>query len=542
MGSTGSGATDMDYGQYYGFSRMPFGEDSDREIFFRSETHKEALAVTLYGIRKRQGYIVIFGDQGMGKTALIRQVMDHLDERTRVVLISQSHDEYFMFLKELMGKLGLRAKGVTKGSMLHELYEYLTECLRKGENIVVFLDDAHRMKNEIIEELRLMSNFETSETKLIQIVMAGEPELDRRLNSNHMRQIRQRIKILHRLLPLGHDESLQYIEHRLARAGGKQRRCLHARGAGVHLQLCRRDSPKHQCPLRPSPDPGGGAIRKTRVRRGRSSCPEKCGASDPADIPVACERTGRKFGPSIPLALCISGRRGVRGFSGKLLSEPYTRYCAHECRRPAGAEPKSFRRRRGGQGTVPDGIAAGRHAGRETGNPPCSPRRPDHGSGHAGAYRRGYPCQRCRRQGGETPRPSPPDITGLVNATVLDCILEANTEITDINFIKAGSRVMMPKDAEKAEARQAAGRIVRDSCRDVHKLPRSAEVCREHQLRSWQCRHCEKKRCTSEGLVPHPGGSFREQGRGPQGTPITGADNASIGRSRSAPRHFASAK
>ena len=104
--------------------------------------------------------------------------------------------------------------------MLHELYEYLIRCLEKGENVVIFLDDAHRMKDEIIEELRLMSNLETSRTKLIQIVIVGEPELDQRLSAKHLRQIRQRIQILHRLLPLSQDESRQYIEHRLAWAGG----------------------------------------------------------------------------------------------------------------------------------------------------------------------------------------------------------------------------------------------------------------------------------------------------------------------------------
>ncbi len=99
----------MDYGQYYGFSRMPFGEGADREVFFQAETHKEALALMLYGIRERKGYIVIFGEQGMGKSTLIRQVMDQLDERTQVALISQSHDQYYKLLKELMEKLGLRA-------------------------------------------------------------------------------------------------------------------------------------------------------------------------------------------------------------------------------------------------------------------------------------------------------------------------------------------------------------------------------------------------------------------------------------------------
>jgi len=199
---------------------MPFGQDTDREAFFPSETHREALASILYGIRERKGYIVVFGGPGMGKTELIRQAMDRLDEGTRAVVIAETHDRYYQLLKELTGKLGLRIPESSKGPLLHELYEFLIRCLEKGENVVVFLDDAHRMKDEIVEELRLMSNLETSRTKLIQIVILGEPELDRRLGAKHLRQIRQRIQILHRLTPFGPDESRRYIEHRLAWAGG----------------------------------------------------------------------------------------------------------------------------------------------------------------------------------------------------------------------------------------------------------------------------------------------------------------------------------
>ena len=117
----------MDYGQYYGFSRMPFGEGPDREVFFPSETHKEALASMLFGIKERKGYIVIFGGQGMGKTMLIRQVMDRLGEGTRVALIEKAHDRYYALLKELMEQLGLSTTESSKGPMLHELYEIILE-------------------------------------------------------------------------------------------------------------------------------------------------------------------------------------------------------------------------------------------------------------------------------------------------------------------------------------------------------------------------------------------------------------------------------
>ena len=452
----------MDYWQYYGFSRMPFGEGADREVFFRSETHKEALALMLYGIRERKGYIVIIGQQGMGKTTLIRQVMDQLDERTRVALISKSHDLGFTFLKELMEKLGLRTKGVTKGSMLHELYEFLIQCLKKGENIVVFLDDAHRMKDEIIEEVRLMSNFQTSRTKLIQIVIAGEPELDRRLNSMHMRQIRQRIQILHRLLPLGQDESLQYIEHRLACAGGSSGDvftpealasiCKYAGGIPQNINtLC-----DHTLTL--------GAERSEKpISAGTVAAARKTVAPlDPADIAIAVQSRDRKIGPSVPLALRSAGRRGDRGFPGKLLSGPY--------RRPAGVEPKSFRCRRGIQGAVPRGNAAARPAGRKTGNPACSPCLPGHGSGQAGADRRECPCQRGHCNGGGDPYDH--------RHTTLR--LRERNHPGPYPRIKPGDRERRFHQGRQpghsaagrggSEALETPGRIVQYSCRHVHDL------------------------------------------------------------------------
>jgi general secretion pathway protein A len=433
----------MDYWQYYGFSRMPFGEDSDREVFFRSETHKEALALMLYGIRERKGYIVIIGQQGMGKTTLIRQVMDQLDERTRVALISKSHDLGFTFLKELMEKLGLRAKGVTKGSMLHELYEFLIQCLKNGENIVVFLDDAHRMKDEIIEELRLMSNFQTSRTKLIQIVVAGEPELDRRLNSKHMRQIRQRIQILHRLLPLGQDESLQYIEHRLACAGGSSGDvftpealasiCKYAGGIPQNINTLCDQTLTLGAERSEKPISAGtvAAARKTVAPLIRPSTPSHTIAG-----------TGRSALRSpwlyAALAVAVTGVFLGSYFLDRADVQPVLNQKASDAGEAARAQSPA--------GTQPPGLPSEKQ---ET--PPASLAAEATGADKQEPTDANDPVKEVTVTEGATLTTIATRQYGFVNATILDRILESNPEIVNVDFIRAGSQVLLPQDAGEAK-------------------------------------------------------------------------------------------
>ena len=445
----------MDYGQYYGFSRMPFGEGADREVFFRAETHKEALALMLYGIRERKGYIVIFGEQGMGKSTLIRQVMDQLDERTQVALISQSHDQYYTLLKELMEKLGLRAakgaaKDVTKGSMLHELYEHLTQCLKKGQNIVIFLDDAHRMKDEIIEELRLMSNLETSRTKLIQIVIAGEPELSRRLNSKHLRQIRQRIQILHSLLPLGHDESLQYIEHRLAWAGRSSGDvftpealasiCKYAGGVPRNINaLCDRaltlGAERSEKPV------SAGTVGDARkaaapLIRAASSSPATAGAAKSAlrspwlYAALAVAVAGVFMG-----SYYLSPKSGIA--PGSAVVQPAPSQKASEADEAAKAQST--------QGAQAPGLPAEKP---ET--QPAPPAAPAPASVAQETTEANVPVNELTVKEGATLSSIATRYYGFVNATVLDCILESNPEIADVDLVRAGSQVLLPQAVGKA--------------------------------------------------------------------------------------------
>ncbi|HVO65815.1 MAG TPA: AAA family ATPase [Syntrophales bacterium] len=235
----------IDYKQFYGFSASPFNLSTDPKFFFPSESHREALAALLYGINERKGFILILGEKGVGKTAVIHKLitMYHLHQspyfgllgktdmvdrvsktlgyRVKTIFFPRGRITFEQMLKEILYKLDLPLRDEAKGSMMHELYYYLIQCLERNENVVIIIDDAHDISLDVIEELRLLSNLETSKSKLLQIVLVGQPELRTKLCSEVIRQIRQRIVINYEICPLTEEESMDYINHRLKIAGSK---------------------------------------------------------------------------------------------------------------------------------------------------------------------------------------------------------------------------------------------------------------------------------------------------------------------------------
>jgi general secretion pathway protein A len=233
----------IDYKQFYGFSASPFNLSTDPKYFFPADSHKEALASLLYGINERKGFILILGEKGVGKTAVIHKMitMYHLHQspyfgllgkttmvdrvsktlgyRVKTVFFPRGHITFDQMLKEILYKLNLPLRDEAKGSMLHELYYYLIQSLEQDENVVIIIDDAHEISLEAIEELRLLSNLETSKSKLLQIVLVGRPELKTKLRSEVIRQIKQRIVINCEIGPLTEEESMNYINHRLKVVG-----------------------------------------------------------------------------------------------------------------------------------------------------------------------------------------------------------------------------------------------------------------------------------------------------------------------------------
>ena len=208
------------YCDFYHFKENPFHLTPDPRFFFLAESHEEALASILYGICERKGYICIIGGFGMGKTTLIRRALEELEVRkVRAVFLPGATFSIEEILRKIVRDLEIPPGDGKKSSLVRKLNEFLLERLPREENLALLIDEAQELDREVMEELRLLSNLETSSAKLLQIVLVGEPELDVKLNSPGLRQFRQRIVIRREIKPLTPEESREYIEHRLGLVG-----------------------------------------------------------------------------------------------------------------------------------------------------------------------------------------------------------------------------------------------------------------------------------------------------------------------------------
>lgn len=208
-----------DYIQYYSLLKNPFDISPDPNFFFLSETHKEALASLLYVIKERKGFMLLVGEEGTGKTVLINHLIKSLDKDANVVYFSRGDLSYEQILKELLIKLELSPKRINKAAMLFELNDYLIKNLALGKNLILIIDEAFDISGDVLEELRLTSNLETSTSKLLQIIFVGRSKLEKKLNTRGLRQLKQRIGTIGRISRLSPTESIEYINQRLLHAG-----------------------------------------------------------------------------------------------------------------------------------------------------------------------------------------------------------------------------------------------------------------------------------------------------------------------------------
>jgi general secretion pathway protein A len=211
------------YEQFYGLKENPFNVTPNPEYIYLGENHKEALAQLLYGVREKKGFIVITGEVGTGKTTLVHYLLDKLDgnDHTTAAFLFNPKLTVHDFIQYILEDLGVRVQGQTKGEYLHNLHRYLLNAYQKDKRVVLIVDEAHGLAPELLEEIRLLSNLETSKSKLLQIVLIGQPELDRTLSQPEFRQLRQRINLRYYLSPLSAKETKEYIEKRLRIAGAK---------------------------------------------------------------------------------------------------------------------------------------------------------------------------------------------------------------------------------------------------------------------------------------------------------------------------------
>lgn len=212
------------YLDFFGLSEMPFHVTPDPKFLFLTQKHQEALDHLIYGIRERKGFIVLTGEVGCGKTTLCRKLLEELysdDFDTALIINTQITAEQLPQL--IIQELGLEDTVDPKKDPIGQLNVALLKRIEQGKNIVLIIDEAQNLSFEALEQLRLLSNLETDNQKLLQIILMGQPELKDKLNENRLRQLKQRILVYYDLKPLLKKETLQYIQYRLALSGSKGR-------------------------------------------------------------------------------------------------------------------------------------------------------------------------------------------------------------------------------------------------------------------------------------------------------------------------------
>jgi len=210
------------YEQFYGLKENPFNVTPNPDYIYLGENHREALAQLFYGVRERKGFIVITGEVGTGKTTLIHYLLDKMNgNHTKTAFLFNPKLTVDDFIQYILKDLGVRVQGKTKGEYLHNLHRYLLYAYQRDERVILIVDEAQGLRPELLEEIRLLSNLETSRSKLLQIVLLGQPELDKTLSQPDFRQLRQRINLRYHLPPLSEKETKEYIGKRLGIAGAR---------------------------------------------------------------------------------------------------------------------------------------------------------------------------------------------------------------------------------------------------------------------------------------------------------------------------------
>jgi general secretion pathway protein A len=209
------------YLEYYRLSQAPFDITPNPRFLFHSTKHREAFNHMLYGIRERKGFVQLTGEVGAGKTTLCRALLEQLDSNFSTALILNPVLNADELMKAIATEFGLNVKGRDRLETVSAIGEFLLKQIEAGRETVLIIDEAQGLTEELLEQVRLLSNIETDDRKLLQIVLMGQPELRDRLNSPRLKQLRQRITVRFHLAPLSRVEVAQYIQHRLQVSGAK---------------------------------------------------------------------------------------------------------------------------------------------------------------------------------------------------------------------------------------------------------------------------------------------------------------------------------
>ena len=217
------------YEDYYGLEEKPFSLTPDPKYLFKSESHANAYDLLQYAIRRREGFVVITGDIGTGKTTLCRALLERIDRNTFSALVLNPFLSEADLLKLILQDFGVvsredvkrgRLAHISKQELIETLYDFLLSLLPLRAGALLIIDEAQNLPMRMLEQIRILSNLETDKNKLLQIVLVGQLELNPLLKAPQMRQLDQRVSIRYQLQPLTRDEVAAYVRHRLMVAGG----------------------------------------------------------------------------------------------------------------------------------------------------------------------------------------------------------------------------------------------------------------------------------------------------------------------------------
>jgi general secretion pathway protein A len=208
------------YLEFYNLREYPFNITPDPRFLYFATHHKEAYDHLMYGIKSRKGFIELTGEVGSGKTTLCRAVLANLGKDVETALILNPSLTETQLLRAMLNDFGLNnPRGNDRLGYIETLNEFLLEKNREGINVALLIDEAQDLSPQVMEQIRLLSNLETDQQKLIQMVLCGQPELKERLSRPELRQLRQRITVRYHIPPLTLEDTMMYIRHRLWVAG-----------------------------------------------------------------------------------------------------------------------------------------------------------------------------------------------------------------------------------------------------------------------------------------------------------------------------------
>jgi len=208
------------YKEFYGLRANPFNVNPDPRYLFLTRHTEEALACLTYGIQSRKGFVLLTGEVGTGKTTLINKLLEWLRlQQVATAFIFNSRLNVPQFLDYMMADFGIPTDSRAKSQILLRLYNWLLDRYRAGETAVLIVDEAQNLSEEVLEEIRMLTNLETFTEKLLQIVLVGQPELEQKLKQPQLRQLRQRLTLRAKTHALTLDETRAYVQQRLRIAG-----------------------------------------------------------------------------------------------------------------------------------------------------------------------------------------------------------------------------------------------------------------------------------------------------------------------------------